>query len=118
MSQSKFENCINQALLGGVTRVPKAEKLGDILIDYICLLDGGQFSTVQVRAVFGKDPRQYSVMTKEFLSDDDGNVRGLITVDVEVTKDGIKVSPGESEPGKELHIISYGYLIYKRTQSR
>lgn len=45
-----------------------------------------------MRAVFGKDPRQYSVMTKEFLSDDDGNVRGLITVDVEVTVDGIKVS--------------------------
>ncbi|CAN0566333.1 unnamed protein product, partial [Ectocarpus sp. 12 AP-2014] len=46
----------------------------------------------EVRAVFGEDPRQYSVMTKEFLSDDDGNVRGLITVEVEVTKDGIKVS--------------------------
>lgn len=44
--------------------------------------------------MFGKDPRQYSVMTKEFLSDDDGNVRGLITVEVEVTKDGIKVSHG------------------------
>lgn len=42
--------------------------------------------------MFGQDPRQYSVMTKEFLSDDDGNVRGLITVEVEVTKDGIKVS--------------------------
>lgn len=42
--------------------------------------------------MFGKDPRQYSVMTKEFLSDDEGNVRGLITVEVEVTKDGIKVS--------------------------
>lgn len=77
------------------------------MIHSFCMLGGvGRLSTVQVRAVFGKDPRQYSVMTKEFLSDDDGNVRGLITVDVEVTKDGIKVSPGESEPEKELHIIS------------
>lgn len=41
--------------------------------------------------MFGKDPRKYSVMTTKFLSDDDGNVRGLVTVDVEVTKDGIKV---------------------------
>lgn len=49
------------------------------------------FYFVQVRAVFGKDPRQYSVMTKEFLSDGNGNVRGLVTVNVEVTKDGIKV---------------------------
>lgn len=51
-----------------------------------------RLAVLQVRAVFGEDPRQYSVMTKEFLSDDDGNVRGLITVEVEVTKDGIKVS--------------------------
>lgn len=42
--------------------------------------------------MFGKDPRQYSVMTTKFLSDDDGNVRGLVTVDVEVGKDGIKVT--------------------------
>lgn len=42
--------------------------------------------------MFGKDPRQYSVMTTKFLADDDGNVRGLVTVDVEVGKDGIKVS--------------------------
>lgn len=54
--------------------------------------------------MFGKDPRQYSVMTKEFLSDDDGNVRGLITVEVEVTKDGIKVSQGGG-----LHV----YLVDK-----
>lgn len=49
------------------------------------------YLVLQVRAVFGKDPRQYSVMTKEFLSDGEGNVRGLVTVNVEVTKDGIKV---------------------------
>lgn len=54
--------------------------------------------------MFGKDPRQYSVMTKEFLSDDDGNVRGLITVEVEVTKDGIKVSQG----GRSLHLAERG----------
>ncbi|CAM9914534.1 unnamed protein product, partial [Laminaria digitata] len=44
---------------------------------------GVDYGHGEVRAVFGKDPRQYSVMTKEFLSDDDGNVRGLVTVDVE-----------------------------------
>lgn len=46
----------------------------------------------QVRAVFGKDPRKYSIMTTKFLGDDEGNVRGLITVDVEVTPEGIKVT--------------------------
>lgn len=47
-----------------------------------------------VQAVFGKDPREYSVMTKEFLKDADGNVKGLITVSVEVTPQGIKQIPG------------------------
>lgn len=47
---------------------------------------------LQVRAVFGKDPRKYSVMTTKFLGDDEGNVRGLITVDVELTPEGIKVT--------------------------
>jgi NADPH-dependent glutamate synthase beta subunit-like oxidoreductase len=36
------------------------------------------------QAVFGKDPREYSVMTKEFTRDADGNVKGLVTVAVEV----------------------------------
>lgn len=53
----------------------------------------------QVRAVFGEDPRKYSVMTTKFLSDDNGNVRGLITVDVEVGPDGIKVSWGLNRVG-------------------
>lgn len=63
--------------------------------------------------MFGKDPRKYSVMTKEFLSDDDGNVRGLITVDVEVTMDGIKVSQG----GRVPENCVCPYLINERTRS-
>ena len=38
--------------------------------------------------MFGEDPRQYSVMTKEFIGDDEGNVKALITVDVEVSGGG------------------------------
>lgn len=48
-----------------------------------------------MRAVFGKDPRKYSVMTTKFLGDEDGNVKGLVTVDVEVGPDGIKVRKSE-----------------------
>lgn len=42
--------------------------------------------------MFGKDPRQYSIMTTKFLGDENGNVRGLETVGVELTKQGIKVT--------------------------
>ena len=36
---------------------------------------GVDYGHAEVQAVFGKDPRVYSVMTKEFIGDDDGNVR-------------------------------------------
>ena len=49
------------------------------------------------QAVFGKDPREYSVMTKEFLKDDKGHVKGLVTVAVEVTAQGIKPVPGSEK---------------------
>lgn len=49
------------------------------------------------QAVFGKDPREYSVMTKEFLKDDKGHVKGLVTVSVEVTAQGIKPIPGSEK---------------------
>jgi hypothetical protein len=60
------------------------------------------------QAVFGKDPRQYSVMTKEFLKDAEGNVKGLVTISVEVTPQGIKQIPGKSPilPPKPLHLPS------------
>ncbi|TFH06247.1 MAG: glutamate synthase subunit beta [Spirochaetales bacterium] len=40
----------------------------------------------EVDALFGKDPREYSILTKEFLSDGKGNVAGMKTVRVEWEK--------------------------------
>ncbi|HKJ85595.1 MAG TPA: glutamate synthase subunit beta, partial [Spirochaetia bacterium] len=37
----------------------------------------------EVDAAFGNDPREYSILTKEFVGDDDGNLVGLKTVRVE-----------------------------------
>src|SRR3954468_4343010 len=39
-------------------------------------------------AMFGKDPREFAILTKEFLGDDRGNLRGLKTVRVEWVKEG------------------------------
>ncbi|EGG05651.1 uncharacterized protein MELLADRAFT_48761 [Melampsora larici-populina 98AG31] len=41
----------------------------------------------EVENFFGKDPRLYCIATKEFVSDDEGNLKGLNTVRVEWTKD-------------------------------
>ena len=45
---------------------------------------GVDYGHAEVRAVFGDDPRNYSLMTKEFQKDEDGNVTSLTTIDVEV----------------------------------
>ena len=37
----------------------------------------------EVKAVFGDDPREYCVLTKRFVGDEQGNLKGLETVEVE-----------------------------------
>ncbi|KAF9323626.1 glutamate synthase [NADH], partial [Linnemannia elongata] len=41
----------------------------------------------EVQSHFGKDPREYSIVTKEFVSDGNGKVKGLNTIRVEWTQD-------------------------------
>ena len=41
----------------------------------------------EAREIFGNDPRKYCVLTKRFIADDSGNLKGVETVDVE-WKDG------------------------------
>jgi NADPH-dependent glutamate synthase beta subunit-like oxidoreductase len=45
------------------------------------------YGHAEIKAKFGDDPRAYCVMSKEFVSDDEGNVAGIRTVQVEWTKD-------------------------------
>lgn len=40
----------------------------------------------EVRVKFGKDPRQYSTTTKEFIGDGKGNIKGVNTIEVEWTQ--------------------------------
>ncbi|KAJ3214001.1 glutamate synthase [NADH], partial [Clydaea vesicula] len=41
----------------------------------------------EVKQVYGKDPREYSILSKEFVSDGKGNVKGLKVASVEWSKD-------------------------------
>ena len=72
---------------------------------------GVDYGHAEVTAVFGKDPRVYSVMTKEFLGDDEGNLRALVTQDVEI-KDGAPVPvPGSEKEWKaDLVVLSMGFI--------
>jgi NADPH-dependent glutamate synthase beta subunit-like oxidoreductase len=69
------------------------------------------YGHAEVQAVFGNDPRVYSVLTKEFIGDEDGNVKGLITQDVEITDKGPKAMEGtEREWPADLVVLSMGFV--------
>eukprot|EP00980_Cylindrotheca_fusiformis_P027800 scaffold22560_cov135-Cylindrotheca_fusiformis.AAC.11 len=72
---------------------------------------GVDYGHAEVQAVTGKDPRVYSVMTKELIGDEDGNVKALVTQDVELTDQGPKAVEGsEKEWPADLVILSMGFV--------
>lgn len=75
-------------------------------------LDYGQ---EEAEAKFGRDPREYLVMTKKFVADDNGHVKELHTVRIEWIKDNGRMAPKEI-PGTEevfpgqLVLLAMGFL--------
>ena len=64
---------------------------------------------------FGKDPREFAILTKEFLGDAQGNLRGLKTVRVEWAKENgqfkMKEMPGSEQEWKaELVFLAMGFM--------
>ncbi len=70
----------------------------------------------EAAAKFGHDPREYQILSKEFLVDDDGNLRGIKTVQVQWAKDnngGWKMSEvegTEKEWPAQLILLAMGFL--------
>jgi NADPH-dependent glutamate synthase beta subunit-like oxidoreductase len=72
---------------------------------------GVDYGHAEVQAVFGKDPREYSVLTKEFIGNEDGHVKALVTQDVKMTDKGPKAIEGsEREWPADLVVLSMGFL--------
>lgn len=69
----------------------------------------------------GEDPRQYLVMTKEFLGDEEGNLRALKTVEVEWKKNPegrfipTEVEGSEKEVPAQLALLAMGFLGPEQT---
>ncbi|MFW5729616.1 MAG: glutamate synthase subunit beta, partial [Spirochaetota bacterium] len=55
------------------------------------------YSHKETEALFGREPREYSILTKEFIGDGSGNLKALRTVRVEWHKE-----PGERPQMKEI----------------
>ncbi|XP_073951768.1 uncharacterized protein [Choristoneura fumiferana] len=70
----------------------------------------------EVKVKFGNDPRKFSTLTKEFLDDGEGNVSGVLAVEVEWTRAAggrweMKEVPGTEKVYKaELVLLAMGFL--------
>jgi len=69
----------------------------------------------EARDKFGRDPREYQILTKEFLGDAEGRLRAIKTIRVEWTKDNGKfvmkeLSGTEEEFPVELCLLAMGFL--------
>jgi glutamate synthase (NADPH/NADH) small chain len=66
----------------------------------------------EVAAKFGADPREYRILSKEFLDDGQGNVTGVRTVEVDLTKPReAQEIPGTEKTWKaDLILLAMGFL--------
>ena len=73
------------------------------------------YSHAETKAKFGHDPREYNILTKEFVDDGNGRVKGIKTVVVDWSKPGEK-APFSEVPGSEkvwpadLVLLATGFL--------
>ena len=67
-----------------------------------------EYSHAEAKDKFGDDPRVFSVMSKEFLLDEDGRLTGVLTVEVDDTLEEI---PGTAKTWQaDLIFLSLGFL--------
>jgi NAD(P)H-dependent glutamate synthase small subunit len=70
----------------------------------------------EVKAVFGSDPREYSILSKEFIGDGDGNVKAISTVRVEWNKGDngqwkmVQTPGSEQQFRADLIFLAMGFL--------
>lgn len=76
---------------------------------------GMDYGHAEVMAVFGDDPRTYSVLTTQFHGEN-GQVKGLVTQEVKVTPTGIQKVPGtEKTWPADLVILAMGFVSPEQT---
>lgn len=73
------------------------------------------YSHAEAKAKFGEDPRQYNILTKEYVIDDNGHVKGVKTVNIDWSKPGEKapfteVAGSEKTWPADLVLLATGFL--------
>lgn len=86
------------------------------VFNWIITLNRVDYGHEEVKVKFGKDPRQYSTTTKEFLDDGNGNIKGVNTIEVEWTKSPTgawqmkEVAGSEKYFPAQLILLAMGFL--------
>ena len=66
------------------------------------------YGHAEAAEAYGDDPRVYSIMSKNFIMDDEGNLTGIVTVNVD---DQFQETPGTEKTWEaDLILLSMGYL--------
>lgn len=74
------------------------------------------YGHAEVTAKFGNDPREYSILSKEFVNDGNGNVAGIETVQVDWQKDESgkwqmsEVAGSEKTYAADLVLLAMGFM--------
>ena len=73
------------------------------------------YGHAEASVVYGKDPREYCILSKEFVSDGEGHVKGINTINVQWTKTekgwSMKDVPGsENFYPADLILLAMGFL--------
>ncbi len=112
-------DCIGTAIRQGAKSIVNFELMGKPSIErpennpwplwpLIYRVDYGH---AEAKEVFGDDPRQYNLMTKSFIKDDEGNLTGLKTINVDFV-DGklVEIKGTERNWDSQLALLSMGFV--------
>ncbi len=112
-------DCIGTALRQGAKSIVNFELMGKPQVERASnnpwplwpLIYRVDYGHAEVTKIFGKDPRQYHLMTQSFIKDDQGAVIGLKTVSVDF-KDGqlIQIDGSEKTWHTQLVLLSMGFV--------
>ena len=70
-----------------------------------------EYGHEEAKSVFGKDPRHYQLLTKAFIKDDNGNVSGLKTINVEFEDGKLnEIARTEKTWDAQLVLLSMGFV--------
>jgi len=116
-------DCIGTSIRHGCVNLVNLELLGQPPLDRAAANPWPQWPVIQrtdygheeAEAKFGKDPRRYSMLSKEFIDDGNGNVAGLRVVQIEwAMQDGRmqmnEVAGTEEVIEADLVLLAMGFL--------